>query len=276
VLYRICDSNNAAPKGISGRTSYLLDRLAFHSYTQVIQIFFSRHWFGPPPPIKGVSTCSGIALQVSSLVHLIIRPIQTRFRCAYSYRIKQTRWIEVAGSCFNRHAVTPLQEHGASTACKHTVSGSFSLPARGSFHLSLTVLFAIGHKEYLALPSGPGSFRRSFTMINVLRIPLLSPPFRLRDSHPLWLSLPKIFDYDFDSFSRSYNPKMRAFWFGLFRFRSPLLTESNSLSFPPVTKMFQFTGFPSFRIHTVHSVWVPPFGYLRVVAHLQLAVAFRR
>ena len=32
------------------------------------------------------------------------------------------------------------------------------------------------------------------------------------------------------------------YWFGLFRFRSPLLTESYSLSFPPVTEMFHFTG----------------------------------
>ena len=30
--------------------------------------------------------------------------------------------------------------------------------------------------------------------------------------------------------------------FGLFRFRSPLLTESHSLSLPPVTEMFHFTG----------------------------------
>ena len=29
--------------------------------------------------------------------------------------------------------------------CKHKVSGSLSLPSRGPFHLSLTVLFAIGH-----------------------------------------------------------------------------------------------------------------------------------
>ena len=35
--------------------------------------------------------------------------------------------------------------NGAPTACKHTVSGSISLPSRGSFHLSLTVLFTIGH-----------------------------------------------------------------------------------------------------------------------------------
>ena len=37
--------------------------------------------------------------------------------------------------------------------------------------------------------------------------------------------------------------KDKSLRFGLFRFRSPLLTESHSLSFPPVTKMFQFTGF---------------------------------
>ncbi len=30
---------------------------------------------------------------------------------------------------------------------------------------------------------------------------------------------------------------------GLFRFRSPLLTESRLISIPPVTEMFQFTGF---------------------------------
>ena len=35
--------------------------------------------------------------------------------------------------------------------------------------------------------------------------------------------------------------------FGLLRFRSPLLTESFLLSFPPGTKMFQFPGFPSYN-----------------------------
>ena len=32
-----------------------------------------------------------------------------------------------------------------SHACRHRVSGSFSLPSRGAFHLSFTVLYAIGH-----------------------------------------------------------------------------------------------------------------------------------
>ena len=49
----------------------------------------------------------------------------------------------------------------------------------------------------------------------------------------------------------SHNPKcspqpQRYFypWFGLFRFRSPLLSESRLISLPPPTEMFQFSGFP--------------------------------
>jgi hypothetical protein len=49
-----------------------------------------------------------------------------------------------------------------------------------------------------------------------------------------------------------------------------------SLSFPPVTKMFQFTGFPPLRVRVVHNAWVPPFGYPRINAYLQLPLAFRR
>ena len=41
--------------------------------------------------------------------------------------------------------------YGASTACKHRVSGSISLPSRGSFHLSFTVLCAIGHRGVFRL-----------------------------------------------------------------------------------------------------------------------------
>ena len=40
---------------------------------------------------------------------------------------------------------TRLYPDGTSTACKHKVSGSLSLPSRGPFHLSFTVLCAIGH-----------------------------------------------------------------------------------------------------------------------------------
>ena len=39
----------AVPKYISGRTSYLRVRLAFHLYPQLIPAFCTRHGFGPPP-----------------------------------------------------------------------------------------------------------------------------------------------------------------------------------------------------------------------------------
>ena len=39
----------------------------------------------------------------------------------------------------------------APTACKHRVSGTLSLPSRGSFLLSLTILYAIGHQVVFSL-----------------------------------------------------------------------------------------------------------------------------
>ncbi len=40
---------------------------------------------------------------------------------------------------------TRLRSCGAPTVCRHRVSGSLSLPSRGPFHLSFTVLCSIGH-----------------------------------------------------------------------------------------------------------------------------------
>ncbi len=62
-------------------------------------------------------------------------------------------------------------------------------------------------------------------------------------------------------------------WFRLFRFRSPLLTESHLISFPPGTKMFQFPGCASvpyeFRYGlSVITDRVAPFGNPRIKAWL--------
>ena len=46
---------------------------------------------------------------------------------------------------------TRLYSYGTSTVCKHRVSGSLSLPSRGPFHLSFTVLCAIGHQVVFSL-----------------------------------------------------------------------------------------------------------------------------
>ena len=64
-----------------------------------------------------------------------------------------------------------LDIHSAPTACKLTVSGSLSLPSRGSFHLSFTVLSPLSvAKEYLALESGLPKFPTNSTCWMVLGI----------------------------------------------------------------------------------------------------------
>ncbi len=89
---------------------------------------------------------------------------------------------------------TPQHSYGAVIACKSTVSGSLSLPFRGSFHRSLTVLFAIGHWEYLALRGGPRRFSHRFTNNDLLRCHLSWPAVLLQDYHLLWFSFPAASD----------------------------------------------------------------------------------
>jgi len=48
--------------------------------------------------------------------------------------------------------------------------------------------------------------------------------------------------------TRSYNPDVQAHRFGLFRFRSPLLSESRLIYFPPGTEMVHFPGLARTRL----------------------------
>ena len=63
-------------------------------------------------------------------------------------------------------------------------------------------------------------------------------------------------------------------WFGLFRVRSPLLTESLLFSLPVGTEMFHFPTFPPLalcvqaRVTGHDSSWVSPFGHPRITARL--------
>ena len=74
-----------------------------------------------------------------------------------------------------------------STACKHRVSGSLSLPSRGPFHLSFTVLCAIGHFPLPSHKVPRVSWYSGFRSLSSL--------FRIRGFHPLWLAFPKPFYY---------------------------------------------------------------------------------
>ena len=59
-------------------------------------------------------------------------------------------------------------------------------------------------------------------------------------------------------------------WFGLIRVRSPLLTESRFLSFPPGTEMFQFPGFAT----CTYGFSACSFGYPGINARLTAPPGF--
>ena len=122
-----------------------------------------------------------------------------------------------------------------STVCKHRVSGSFSLPSRGSFHLSFTVLYAIGHWQVFSLggwsPLLPTRFLVSrgtpdtagFNIFSLTRLSRSLARFS-KTVQVIYLTRVAVL-----------YPAVHAPRFGLLRFRSPLLSQSLLFSFPPAT-----------------------------------------
>src|SRR5438876_4791325 len=88
-------------------------------------------WPGVDHPVSGLPRATG-------------RPIQTRFPYAFGHDGLQlaTRDNSPAHSSIGMPSGIPIlaDRHSPPTGCGHTVSDSISLPSRGSFHLSLTVL----------------------------------------------------------------------------------------------------------------------------------------
>ena len=140
---------------------------------------------------------------------------------------------------------TPSHLNRALTVCKHTVSGTISLPSRGAFHLSLTVLvryrslwvFSLGRWSSL-IPTGfhvsrgtwdPPQGFVSFGYGGVTLCARAFQPARL-ETRP-FMEVPQ--------------PRMaETTRFRLSPLRSPLLGGSRLISSPPGTKMFQFPGCP--------------------------------
>lgn len=77
-------------------------------------------------------------------------------------------------------------------------------------------------------------------------------------------------------------PRRSTFGLGSIRFRSPLLTESISLSFPPLTEMFHFSGFRvsypyvfRYERSSIASIRLPHSDTPGIIACLQLPEDFR-
>ena len=179
-----------------------------------------------------------------SIIYDLIRPIQTRFRFGSIPYIVLN--LAIYNNSLDRSTKSTISHiYSALSACKHRVSGSLSLPSRGSFHLSLTVLLHYRSpssiQPYGVVPtysyeiprasyySGYYHVSLSFIYWTFTVYGMLSQTFLLDLLNQLYSPLPQMYYY---------------FWFRLLLFRSPLLQESSFLSFPVTTQMFQFITFP--------------------------------
>lgn len=138
VLYLHDSYTEASPKAISGRTSYLRVRLEFLRYPHLIPEFFNIRGFGPPVRVTAPSPWTGVDHTVSGLrPHTQIALFRLAFAAAPALHLNLA-WER--NSPVHSTKGTPSPLNWALTSCKRTVSGSISLPFRGAFHLSLTVL----------------------------------------------------------------------------------------------------------------------------------------
>lgn len=136
--------------------------MAFHPYPQLIPSVFNLSGFAPPQPLTAASHWPWVDHPASGPGHATKKTPSLGFAFATTTPHGLTS-RHAADSQAHSSKGTPSPNNKALTDCKHTVSGTISLPSRGTFHHSLTVLSAIGHHKYLGLPGGPGRFTADST-----------------------------------------------------------------------------------------------------------------
>ncbi len=132
VLYHRWKTCDAIPQYISGRTSYIRVRLAFHHYPQLIQSVFNRHWFGPSRSFTFAASCPWVDHSVSGVPHATCRPIKTRFRFGFGPATLTLLHTTTPRIILQKARCHSALLRRAPTACRHTASGT-AIPLSGCF-----------------------------------------------------------------------------------------------------------------------------------------------
>ncbi len=146
--------------------------------------------FGPPVGVIRLSPWPWLDHPASGLIHATIAHFGLAFASAPSQRLltlprKLTRRLIMQKA---RRRTGLL--HGASTVCRHAVSGSISLRLKrffSPFPHGTCALSVTG--SYLALEGGPSGFTRDFSCPVLLRYRIGSAPLSIQDFHLLRLPL---------------------------------------------------------------------------------------
>jgi hypothetical protein len=168
----------AAPQCISGRTSYLRVRLAFHPYPPLIRPFCNTARCGRPARVTAPSAWRWVAHPVSGLLPATGRPLRTRFRCGSGCRpLSLAAETQLAGPFYKKYAVTGPQA-GSDRPSARGFRTSFTPLAGVLFTFPSRYWYAIGRVVSRALGGGPPRFRPDASCPGVLRPPPGSrPPF---------------------------------------------------------------------------------------------------
>ena len=135
--------------------------MAFHPYPQLIPSVFNLSGFAPPRRLTVASHWPWVDHSASGLEHATNNAL---FGLAFATATPHGLTSPLSTNSQAHSSKGTLSPHKeAPTVCRHMVSGTISLPSRGTFHHSLTVLSTIGHTEYLGLPGGPGRFTADST-----------------------------------------------------------------------------------------------------------------
>ena len=119
--------------------------MEFLPYPHLLPTLVNGCGSGPPRDFTPASTWTWIDHPVSGLRPLTPRPLKTWFPCGCPpFGVSPRQRSQLAGPFYKKYTVA-LIAYSAPAGRGHRVSGSLSLPSRGPFHLSLTVLYAIGH-----------------------------------------------------------------------------------------------------------------------------------
>ena len=100
-----------------------------------------------------------------------MRPIQTRFRLASVIWLK----LAIPNNSLDRSTKSTPSPRRAPTPCTHTISGSISLPSRGSFNLSLAVLVHYRSCNIFSLGGWTPQIQSRFHVSRPTRQPNLLP-----------------------------------------------------------------------------------------------------
>jgi hypothetical protein len=116
--------------------------LAFHPYPQLIPSVFNLSGFGPPRRLTVASPWPWVDHSASGLEHATPSALfGLAFATATPHGLTSPHATNSqAHSSKGTPSPTAVNCSQALTDCKRTVSGTISLPSRGTFHLSLTVL----------------------------------------------------------------------------------------------------------------------------------------